>query len=275
MCFAQLNGMTLDRRALKILNGMFWSTSGWRPNPSVAEEDFTYARSKGVMFDPVELTHDEAVDAARKAAAATSRRSVTQAFLSSLRSRRLDLRSALGSYAVGRHLPAHSLVKSSGSPSCSCCGAYATSGDPNILNFERIKWGGVRHTDPRYVALDLELFSAEESAGPSEDDRAIFASILETARGIGPRARLGDLAKAIYNLLSSNDAARRTLIGILGYTGILIDPDRPDFRESFVPASEREQTPYHKDDWPYPVQWWNGSHGINDAALADWFPEFC
>lgn len=92
---------------------------------------------------------------------------------------------------------------------------------------------------------------------------------------MGPRARLSDLAKALSKLLPSNDAERRTLIGILGYAGILIDPDRPDFWKRFVPADEREQTPYHKDDWPYPVQWWNGSHGVNEAAVADWFPAFC
>jgi len=267
--------MVLDRRALSILNGMFWSASGWRPNPSIAEEDFAYARSKGLMFDPIELSHDESVAAARKALSATARRTVTQAFLSSLGSRRLDHRSALGSYAVGRHLSAHPLVTSPRSSSCSYCGAYATSADPNILNFERIKWGGVRHTDPRYIALDLDLFAAQDSASPTGNDVAIFTSILEAARGMGPRARLSDLAKVLSKLLPSSDAERRTLIGILGYAGILIDHDRPDFRQRFVPANEREQTPYHRDDWPYPVQWWNGSHGVNEAAVADWFPEFC
>lgn len=266
--------MALDKRAVSILNATFWSASGWRTNPSVADEDFIYARSKGLMFESIELSHDEAVAAAISMVNATDRQTVTQAFLASLSSRRLDLRSALGSYAVGRHLSAHPLISSAGSLSCSCCGAYATSDDPNILNFERVKWGGVRHTHPRYIALDLELLSVQEAPAPSGNDIAIFHSILEAARGMGPSARLSDLAKALSKLLPSNDAERRTLIGILGYAGILIDPDRPDFREQFVPASEREQTPFHKDDWPYPVQWWNGSRGVNEAAVADWFPEF-
>lgn len=267
--------MALDKRAVGILNATYWSASGWRPNPSVEDDEFAYARSKGVMFEPNELSHDEAVAAARSAVNATARQAVTQAFIASLGSRRLDLRSALGSLAVGRHLSAHAMIKSAESPSCTYCGAYSTSTDPNILNFERIKWGGVRHTDPRYIALDLELFSAQESPAPSENDMAIFHSILEAARGVGPRARLGDLAKAMSKLLPSNDPERRTLIGILGYAGILIDPDRPDFRVQFVPANQREQTPFHKDDWPYPVQWWHGSCGVNEAAVADWFPEFC
>jgi len=227
------------------------------------------------MFDPIELSHDEAVAAARSAVNATSRQTVTHAFLASLSSRRLDFRSALGSYAVGRHLSSHPLVSWAGSPGCSYCGAYAKSDNPNILNFERIKWGGVRHTNPRYIALDLELLVAQELPAPCDDDIAIFHSILATARGMDTRARLSDLAKALAKLLPSNDAERRALIGVLGYAGILIDPDRPDFREQFVPASEREQTPFHKDDWPYPVQWWTGARGVNEAAVADWFPEFC
>jgi signal recognition particle subunit SEC65 len=27
-----------------------------------------------------------------------------------------------------------------------------------------------------------------------------------------------------------------------------------------------------QDDWPYPVQWWNGSHGVSVEAVEDWFP---
>lgn len=267
--------MPLDKRALGILNAMFWSASGWKSNPSATEEEFAYARSKGVMFDPIELFHDDAVAAARKSVTNADHQTVTQAFIASLGSRRLDLRSALGSYAVGRHLSTHPLISSPGSPSCAYCGAYERSEDPNLLNFERIKWGGVRHTHPRYIALDLELFSAQEPIAPSESDVAIFASILESARAMGPKARLTDLAKSLSKLLPSNDAERRTLIGILGYAGILIDPNRPGFREHFVPASEREHTRFHKDDWPYPVQWWSGSHGVNEAAVADWFPQYC
>jgi hypothetical protein len=100
----------------------------------------------------------------------------------------------------------------------------------------------------------------------------ILASILKAARSLSAAARLRDLEKALSKLLPSNDGERRTLIGILGYAGILIDPSRPDFRQQFVPAVERQHTPWHKDDWPYPVQWWDGSHGVNEVAIAEWFP---
>jgi hypothetical protein len=85
-------------------------------------------------------------------------------------------------------------------------------------------------------------------------------------------ARLSDLDKSLSKVLASNSAERRVLIGILGYAGILIDPSRPAFRKGFVADAQREETPWHKDDWPYPVQWWNSSFGIDEAAVDDWFP---
>lgn len=90
---------------------------------------------------------------------------------------------------------------------------------------------------------------------------------------MGPKARLNDFEKALSNILPSNQGERPVLIGILGFAGILIDPSRPDFRQQFVPSAERERTHWHKDDGPYPVQWWNGSHGVNEAAVAEWFPD--
>jgi hypothetical protein len=164
------------------------------------------------------------------------------------------------------------MVASGGSSGCIYCGEYQSSADPNILNFERVKWGGVRHDSPRYIALDLQLFAAQEPAVPTKNDYMIISAILEAAKSMNPSARLSDLEKALSKLLPSNKAERRTLIGILGYAGILVDPGRPDFRHQFVPAAEREQTPWHKDDWPYPVRWWNGSHGVHEAAVAEWFP---
>jgi hypothetical protein len=264
--------MAPDKRAVQILTDVFWSSSGWKRDRSVAPDDFDYARSHGVMFDPIKLSHDQAVEAAVGAVSAITREAVAQAFVSSLGSRRLDLRSAIGSFAVGRHLQVHRRMVSGGNSSCGYCGEYETATEPNILNFERIKWGGVRHAHPRYIALDLQLLAAQEPVVPTKNDYMVLRAILRAARSMSQATRLGDLEKALSKLLPSNKSERRTLIGILGYAGILVDPRRPDFREQFVPATEREQTPWHRDDWPYPVQWWNGSHGLNEAAVAEWFP---
>lgn len=264
--------MGLDKRALKILSDTYWSSSGWKRDPAVRPEDFAYARSRGVMFDPDVLSHDDAIDAAIAAVKAADKAVVAEAFVASLRSRRLDLRSALGSFAVGRHMRVHRTMTLDGSVGCRYCGAYQDFGDLNILNFERVKWGGVRHYDPRYIAFDLQLFAAQKPGTPTAEDFRILAAVLDVANSMPSTARPGDLEKALSKLLPSNSAERRTLIGLLGYAGILVDPTRPNFLHQFVPDVDREPTRWHKDDWPYPVQWWNGSHGVNDVAVAEWFP---
>ncbi|MEO8375873.1 MAG: hypothetical protein ABI471_11650 [Sphingomonas bacterium] len=266
--------MTPDERAAKILMNTYWSAAGWRREPTISPEDFAYAKSRHVMFDPDNFSHDGAVDAVLQEVAATSQADVASAFLASLGSRRLDLRSGLGTYAVARHFQRHSSVTAMGRKSCAYCGLYHTQdADLNILNFERLKWGGVRHTQPTYIAFDLKILRETLRPSPTPDDFVILRTILNTARSMQPNARLSDLDKSLSKVLASNSAERRVLIGILGYAGILIDPSRPAFRNQFVAEVEREQTPWHKDDWPYPVQWWNGSFGVDDAAVNDWFPE--
>ena len=144
--------------------------------------------------------------------------------------------------------------------------------DLNVLNFERFKWGGVRHSDPLYAAFDLERFAEADVPSPKDNDLAILRETIQTAASMPKRAKLSDLAKALAPILPSNNPERRTLIGILGYCGILRDPQRPGYLEGFPKYSSRQYTPWYKDDWPYPVQWWTGSHAVSVEAIADWFP---
>lgn len=266
--------MGTDTRAIKILMNTYWSAAGWRREPSVSPDDFAYAKTHRVMFDPTRISHNEAVDAAIEAVARINQTDVVRAFVSSLGSRRLDLRSGLGSYAVGRHFQRHAAATTMARSPCAYCGFYAIENtDLSVLNFERLKWGGVRHAAPTYISLDLGLLREADFPAPTPDDFAILNAVLNTARSMPPTSRLADLNRALAKVLKSNSAERRCLIGILGYAGILIDPSRPSFRTRYVPAASREQTPWYKDDWPYPVQWWNGAFGIEQAAVDDWFPD--
>lgn len=225
------------------------------------------------MFDPLHLSHDDAIVAAVEAAAGVRQTEIVAAFVASLGSRRLDWRSALGSYAVARHLGRHTLSAVGDHRRCTYCGLYnSDSIDLNVLNFERLKWGGVRHLNPTYMSFDLRAFRAGEQSLPEATDFIILRDIFETARAMPEKARLKDLDKALAKSLRSNSAERRTLIGILGFVGILIDPDKPSFRKRFVPENERERTSWHTNDWPYPVQWWSGRCGVDEDAVGDWFP---
>ena len=266
--------MSTDARAVKILMNTYWSAAGWRREPSVSPDDFAYAKSHNVMFDPTRISHNEAMNAALEAVASTSQTDVVRAFVSSLGSRRLDIRSGLGSYAVGRHFQQHEVSTTTARSPCAYCGFYnVEDADLSILNFERLKWGGVRHAQPVYIKLDLELLRKSDFPAPTPDDFAILSAVLDTARSMPATSKLADLDKSLAKVLKSHSAERRCLIGILGYAGILIDPSRPTFRTGYVPAVSRAQTPWYKDDWPYPVQWWNGSFGVEQSAVADWFPD--
>ena len=269
--------MSVDKRALKILSGTYWTSEGWKKQPETSAEDFSYAKAAGLMFDRVHATHDQAINWALRSRELVSKKAIVDGFLASLSSRRLDLRSALGSFATSRHFPIHRWSRIEGAEHyCHICGAFdGTQGgeDLNVLNFERFKWGGVRHSDPLYMAFDLERFAQIDIPVPTDEDRAILRQIIQTAASIQKGAKLSDLEKALAPTLPSNDPERRTLIGILGYCGILCDPAKPGYFEGFPQYSFRPNTPWYKDDWPYPVQWWNGSHGVQVEAVSYWFPD--
>jgi hypothetical protein len=151
----------VDKKALKILTSTYWSSARWEPESEhiTPPDDLRYAKQAGVMFDPIRLSHLDIVQRAIKIRSKFDPDIIASAFLASLSTRRLELRSALGSYAVLRHFPHHEHHKQR--KSCPVCGAYNAPDedeDLNVLNFERFKWGGVRHEDPLYATFDLELF---------------------------------------------------------------------------------------------------------------------
>jgi hypothetical protein len=265
----------VDATARRILFDTFWSPAGWKSEPyTTSPDDLAYATRAGYMFPSETLSHDECVARAQSAVRAVSLQTITDGFLASLTSRRLELRAALGSYAVARYLPNHSFVEGS-EPRCTLCDAHtASENDWNILNFERYKWGGVRHLQPEYAAFDLERFSRLDIPAPTSEDVAVFRVILATARTTLATAWITALEKALGNVLKSNQSERRVLLEILGYCGILASPAHPGFASAFVPRRSREQRAT-AGDWNYPVCWWRGSDGVNDEALAMFFPQTC
>lgn len=228
------------------------------------------------MFEPLHLSHNQAVEWAIRSRDSVSKEQVVNHFLASLTTRRLDLRSALGSFAVARNLPAHTWTKpTSSTHSCRVCGIYELTDGPtdiSVLNFERFKWGGVRHRNPIYIGFDLEEIAKQPSPRPPSEDRQVMMEILQTARSMPVEARLSDLEKTLSSAFQSNRQERRALIGILGYCGILVDPSKPSFLETFPHYYACAETPYWKDDWPCPVSWWRGSSGVVEKAVAFWFP---
>jgi hypothetical protein len=263
----------VDKRALKILLDAFWSPGGWKPEElrGPSPEDFAYAKSKGMMFEPVKLNHQQALKELSVTIGRLDRRCVAAAFLASLSTRRLDWRSPLGSYAVFQHMPFHAPVLSGAR--CSICGFYPSQAvaDLNILNFERCKWGGVRHVHPGYALFDLKIFLDNKVPKPTPDDLRIFRNIVVAITAVPPDVTSASLQSHFAKVIKSNKGERDVIIAILGFCGILETPEHPGFADSFIAVSERRLPDRRFVDMPYPACWWQGSVGVNQAKLNEYF----
>lgn len=226
------------------------------------------------MFDPIKPTHAEALARLCAAAEQLELRQVADGFLASLSTRRVEWRSALGSYSVARWLPDHEATP--GEPHCRICGlhhgyVHVKEHDLNVLSFGRLKWGGVQHSDPMYAALDLELFVEAPPTAPTAEDIGIFRDLIEAIASSPPTVTSAMLHKRFPPSLKANKGERDTLIAILGLCGVLGTPDHPGFGERFVPVRQRTLPNRHFIDMAYPACWWRGSDGVNEDRLQKVF----
>ena len=85
-------------KGLKLLLATYWNGGMWGHKAPTAE-DYEQAKAEGYMFDPTPMrTHDETLRNLRSVLNKTSAEDVAKAFLYSLSTRKLEYRSALGSY---------------------------------------------------------------------------------------------------------------------------------------------------------------------------------
>ncbi|MEM7012594.1 MAG: hypothetical protein AAF585_14050 [Verrucomicrobiota bacterium] len=263
--------ITPDKKALKILFDTYWGAGGWKDSRETAPEDLEYAKAAGVMFDPSSYSHNEITNRAVRVAGKISPIAVADAFVASLGSRRLDLRSALGSFAVLRHFPSHEAELDG--RQCKICGEYDQSSneDLNVFNFERFKWGGVRHDVVGYALFDLEQFSTTLSNPPTDMDIRILGALIEAIESAPDNMTANALQKHLAPIVKSNKSEREILIAILGLTGILSAIHHPGYLTSFVRSDERELPSRRFVDMTYPACWWRRSDGINAEAVEFWF----
>ena len=261
----------IDPEALKILFKQQRSVGfGMKSKVSaITKDEYSYAKSKGVMFDAPILAHQGMIKRVLAALKAVDRKKVANAFVASLRSRRLDLRSALGSFAVFQHLPPHKDAVKKGD--CPVCGEYISAPakeDLNELNYERFKWGGLRHDSPIYAAFDLEQFKKATPSRPAPADikllKGVFAAIEESP----PKTSASTLNKLLATSFISNKTERDVVIAILGFCGILETSRWPGYRLAFIRADDREE---RESDMPYPACWWKRSEGVREEAIDYWF----
>ena len=264
----------------KTLLKTFWGSGGWCYNHP-AQEAYDRALAEG-YFLPVRdpLPHDEAISALRCLLDQICAQDVADAFLYSLSTRKLEYRSALGSYWFARAIPAHSHDQDH---SCRQCGwtnhvslidtdrlpAYT---DDNIMNFERHKWGGVRHTHLNYILLDLTAFLKLPKAAPTQQDRDILNAILSATAELPPTKKAGAFRDLLSKkkLFPCNRDEISTMLDILGICGVLSSEAHPC---PFVAFHGADGLPpqEHTNDFAYPVNYWRASDGINKARFLDVF----
>ncbi|KGK84826.1 hypothetical protein [Clostridium sp. HMP27] len=258
----------MNKKAKKILLNAYWSNGGWK-NGIISEDDHAYAIKQGAMFQPNQFSHDETIENIKQLCTDINLVQVTSAFLSSLSTRNLEYRSALGSYIYGNSIVKHDYTDKT---YCNICGfnelkynGYERTWD--IYNFERFKWGGLRHTHSSYAMFDLFEFNKLPKLIPTKEDIDIFKNLIKSAQDMqwgGPR----DLEKSILSLLPSNKAEREVLLGILGICGILETSENKGFLYDFKPIYHRDPPSVGRaNDWEYPVSWWKASDRVNEDAL--------
>jgi hypothetical protein len=273
----------MDKKAKNILFKTYWK-NGWinENDRIITKEDFEYAKSKGLMFDNITITHDECINEILEIIEKISMEKVSQAFLSSLSNKRLDWRSGIASYFIAKQLIKHTYSKAiSGhgynnngeinytSYTCGICrdlkygiiGAekYIDS-DLSVLNFERIKWGGVRHGDLLYTLLDLRMFCAEEIPEPTNEDIKIFKNILKIIENSQLNDYPSTLEKRLSECIKSSKNERKALIEIMACVEIL-------------KAGSYDRPRMGKNDWVY-IEFWRGEDKYNKNAINKYFGKY-
>lgn len=233
----------MEAKAKKILTSTFWSASGWKQGglANCSAEDFEYAKNKGLMFDPLTITHDECISRLRQIHEhEINQEKVVKAFLHSLTTRKIYLRSALSSWALTHELCVHAYhAKQAEEPMYSSC-AYCNNNrlmsdeqyihyDLNVLQFERVKWGGVRHNNLIYCLMDLEMISKEPELVVTKDDVHILKEMIQAINECDKQDGARGLEKRWKDVFPSNKHERDSVLEIWGYAGLLVAGS--DFRK--------------------------------------------
>ena len=263
----------MDKKAKKILLNTFWSSKGWKDQPDAfAGEDFNYAKSKGLMFDPVTISHDKIIQRLQELHQEITKERVASAFLHSLSTKKVYLRSALSSWALTTGLPVHSYGERSviraNYSNCGDCNFNRLMSDPeyvnedlNVLNFERVKWGGVRLNHLIYCLLDLELFIQEEIVEPVKEDISILKQMTQVIQACEAHEGARSLEKRLKDVIPSSKNERDVIMEIWGYTGLLAPGDTP----------RKLRGGNHDFNG---VADWQGDDGYSQEAMAFYFGSF-
>lgn len=124
---------------------------------------------------------------------------------------------------------------------------------------------------PTLVAFDLEQFQRAPRLPAGPDGERLGRELLGALRSAGPD-ETATMTVAGLQMVKGNKAEREVLLDVLGVCGVLETRDHTGYQDSFVPCSRRELPSQRFVDLSYPVCWWRGSDGVNEAAARTFLP---
>lgn len=261
--------MELNKKALKIL--LEYDLL----NPDKTEkEDFEFAKDAGYMFDRITQTHDETIEFALQELNKCEKKNMTDLFLSSLSSGRLDWRIGLSAYNILRMFPKH-FIESNGVNCIICSSKSYELVDFSFINSIRFNIGGIISGRIYHLAFILQQHNKLPHVKPTKKDFDIFQSIIEIVRNAESNDSPSKVQKKIGKVegFKSNAEQRKALLETLGFCSILETEEHKGFLHQFINLGLAPRS-RHSSDWLYPVDWWKGRDGINIDALKFWFGEY-
>lgn len=227
-----------------------------------------------VIGPPRSRTADQIVDDLIAAHAACDRQALADAFVISITTGRHDYRSALASYAsfIALAPATREQVRAAGIAGLPPAGVAAPSDDV-ALAFRRLWKPYVVNDQATYAAFDLDRFRRRPVPTPTAAQAAAFRQLLDAIRALPPDARLTDLQRCMTGIVKGDKYDRQHVAEILGYCDILPSRAHPPMRTRYLEQGRRPlPTHYYAREWRFPACFWTGEVGVDEAAVAYWFP---
>ena len=284
----KLNGVLENDSMEPGLKTLFTLIESYGDDLNISEEELYLAKEKGYIFDyPKYESHSDTLKKIPLIISQIDPKDIANAFLFSLSKRRLEYRSALGSYYYAKAVPEHDILKSRNEElaakfdDCYFCRwqSWKKKTDQhkdilNIYSYRRYKNGGsaVGSVEIQYALFDLEQFIKLPKVTPTDEDIHIFKQILSCVKRLNGSDKAGKLRDMIIKsrIFKTNKDQVSVLLGELGICGILAGEEYPSYDVRFANEYERDPGEY-RNDFAYPVNRWHARDGINMQKLKEVF----
>lgn len=225
------------------------------------------------MFDERKLDHGQVLRWAIVERDATTKKQIVAAFRAGIANKQPQLWSALGSWAMLMHIEHHRLQRHH-DRCCGICGTFPGSHetDLNDMNFERFKWGGVRHDSVLYAAHDLSCLRNEGLPVPVRNADDCLIRLLQACHRMSIRDRGTKLPAVIAKATGIPVSSCASIADALSYAGVLRPAGKPSFIDQWINYSQVVSDPPDREtELNWPLQHWKGLDGVHIPSVAWWF----